>query len=218
MSRVPSTNQHGRLPPLAGLLVIAALSVAAIALVSQLTREKISANEANRTLEKIWATLPAGGFDNQPHMDALLYRDTDLLGTEEALATYRARDAGNFVAAVVTIEAPDGYVAPIRLLVGISADGEIITVRTLSHRETPGLGDQIDISKSDWIDVFAGRKIANDDPSGSSGLALRRDGGDIDHITGATITSRAVVNAVANSLRFYASNRDTIHSAAPQTQ
>jgi electron transport complex protein RnfG len=98
------------------------------------------------------------------------------------------------VATAITIIAPDGYVGEIRVLVGIDSNDRIVRARVLEHRETPGLGDKIDATKSNWINQFDNRQLAE------SSWTLERDGGDIDHITGATITSRAVVNAIRRAL------------------
>ena len=112
---------------------------------------------------------------------------------------------------VLTVIAPDGYVAPLTLLVGIDNNGKITGVSVTSHRETPGLGDKVERGKSDWIKLFTG--LSADDPA-SGNWALSRDGGEFDHISGATITSRAVVKAVDNALTFFAANRATLLTTA----
>jgi electron transport complex protein RnfG len=129
--------------------------------------------------------------------------DGELLGSDNAQPVYSASAKGQVVTSVLTVTAPDGYVGPIELLVGINRDGSITGVRAIRHKETPGLGDFIDTSKSRWIEVFSGRGPNTD----GADLALRKDGGAIDHVTGATITSRAVTNAVANALEFHSKNR-----------
>lgn len=111
------------------------------------------------------------------------------------------RNAENAVVAlIVPTTAPDGYSGAIRMIVGIDLDGNLTGVRVVDHRETPGLGDKIDLSKSDWILGFLGKSLTN--PS-AEGWAVKKDGGQFDSFTGATITPRAVVRQVRNSLLFY---------------
>jgi electron transport complex protein RnfG len=197
--------------PLIGLLAVAVLSVTIVSFVEQRTRTRISVNEADRARKAIAATLPPAGYDNQPHRDQKRVAAPEYLGTEQLMPVYRARNGERLVAVVLTAEAPDGYVAPIRLLVGIDTDGRIIAVRATSHQETPGLGDAIDADRSGWIEIFNGRTFQEGlSESGQRRLALKKDGGDIDHITGATITSRAVTNAVRKALQFYTLARGTL--------
>jgi electron transport complex protein RnfG len=107
------------------------------------------------------------------------------------------------VAALFAVTARDGYSGAIRLLIGIRADGTITGVHTLSHRETPGLGDGIDRAKSNWIEQFEGRSLA--DPA-AGGWQISRDGGEFDQLTGASVTSRAVVKAVRQTLEYFDSD------------
>ncbi len=108
--------------------------------------------------------------------------------------------------------APHGYNAEIRLLIGISPSGTVTGVRAVSHRETPGLGDAIEVDKSDWIRQFDGTSLQMPPPAA---WAVRKDeGGQFDSITGATVTSRAVVNAVKNTLLYFDRHRDEIYAAA----
>ncbi len=190
------------------LILCASLATIAVSWLAGRTQEKIAANQLAWETQIIATVLPPGTFDNEPSLDAISVIDEELLGTREPLMVYRARRNGKVAATVVTAVAQEGYVGPIRLLVGISYDSSIIAVRAIEHRETPGLGDQIDINKSEWIDVF----------SHSSGFEnsldweLKRDGGKIDRITGATVTSRAVINAVRNALEFYRRNQTDLHA------
>jgi electron transport complex protein RnfG len=103
--------------------------------------------------------------------------------------------------------APDGYAGAIRLLIAIAPDGTILGVCALSHRETPGLGDFIDTRKSDWMQRFTGKSAGN---PAAARWRVRKDGGDFDQYTGATITSRAVVGTVGRTLQFFAHHRDEL--------
>lgn len=108
-------------------------------------------------------------------------------------ATLKGEHAGYALETV----APDGYSGAIRMVVGTDAKGAVSAVRVLSHKETPGLGDKIELKKSNWIDSFVGRVLNADN---DASWAVKKDGGEFDAFTGATITPRAVVKAVKNLL------------------
>ena len=130
-----------------------------------------------------------------------------LLGTSEPVAVYRARKAGQPVALVISPIAPDGYNGSIKLLVGINSDGTLSGVRVVGHRETPGLGDAIDESRSGWIHIFDNKSLGNPLPER---WKVKKDGGDFDQLTGATITPRAVVKAVRQALLYYRDNQEAL--------
>ena len=189
------------------LIAVAALAGALLAGLDSATRERISTNEARRLIMSIEAVLPPG-FDNEPHRDQALGSAPEALGTDEALPVFRARRGGEPAGLAMTVVAPDGYVDSIRLLIGLDANDTVTGVRAISHSETPGLGDGIDVDRSDWILAFNGRRA----DGAASELGLRRNGGEFDQLTGATITSRAVLNAVRRALRFYALNRTELYA------
>jgi electron transport complex protein RnfG len=197
-------------------IVLAAAAIAAfglVAVVHEATRERIAATERARALARFDQVLGGLPHDNDLLADTLALRDPELLGTTAAVTAYRARLHGLPVAVVLEPVAPDGYSGAIRLLLAIAPDGTVLGVRTVSHHETPGLGDFIDAGKSDWMQRFSGKSL------GSPAVArwrVRKDGGDFDQYTGATITSRAVVAAVGRSLQFFARHRDEL-LAAPAT-
>jgi electron transport complex protein RnfG len=202
-------NPRKLLTPVLSLALLAALGAALIAATDQLTHKRVAENEAAQIMKVLGALLPEGGYDNSPHLDVITLTGADLPGSNAVLPVYRARLAGEPVTAILTVIAPDGYVGSIRLLVGIRADGTISGVRALEHRETPGLGDNIETARSDWIRLFDGRSI--EDPAPAAWLT-RRDGGDFDQISGATVTSRAVIVAVRDSLIYFAENPDMLFS------
>ncbi|SHF60821.1 electron transport complex protein RnfG [Microbulbifer donghaiensis] len=117
---------------------------------------------------------------------------------------------GRISAVIIPAVAPDGYSGPIKLLVGVNRDGTVAGVRVTSHSETPGLGDKVDLKKSDWVLQFNGRSLQ--DPPGAQ-WKVQKDGGDFDQFTGATITPRAVVNEVRQVLEFVAKHHEQIYSA-----
>ncbi len=113
------------------------------------------------------------------------------------------------IAVIIPATARDGYTGDIDLIIGINADGTVAGVRVLSHRETPGLGDKVDYKKSQWVDGFIGRSLLNPHPEQ---WAVKRDGGEFDQFTGATITPRAVTKAVKQALEYYHSHQSDFAS------
>jgi electron transport complex protein RnfG len=196
----------------AGAALLHAVSIGLLAalvlgLAGELTREPIARNESAQQMRLIATVLTPGSYDNEPHMDRIFVRSPELLGHDEHLPLYRARKAGAPVAAVITTVTRRGYIGAIHMLVAIRTDGRIEGVRVLAHEETAGLGDGID--NPAWIGRFAGRSLADPQPPR---WAVRRDGGSFDAISGATISSRAVIHAVRDAATFYEQRRDEIFS------
>jgi electron transport complex protein RnfG len=189
------------------LLLFAVTGAAMVAYTYQNTREKISANERATLLRKLHVLIAPDQHDNILLEDTVMARNEALLGTDEPVMVYRARKDGKPVALVITVIAPDGYSGPIKLLVGINVDGTLGGVRVVAHRETPGLGDAIDESHSDWIHIFDHRSLH---APPLSRWDVKKDGGDFDQLTGATITPRAVVKAVRNALLYYRDHKETL--------
>ena len=189
------------------LWLFAVVSTGLVALSEYLARDEIIANERALLLRNLHALLPADRLDNDMVSDTLELPPAELLGTSEISIVYRARLAGEPVAAIFNSIAPNGYSGRIHLLIGIYVDGSIAGVRVVKHAETPGLGDAVEIRKSEWITGFDGKSLS--DPN-TVGWQVRRDGGQFDQFTGATITPRAVVGAVHRTLMYYQQNADMI--------
>lgn len=189
------------------LTLFAVLGGGLVALSFQVTQEQIKKNERMTLLRSLNDIVPHQDYDNDLLADTREVDNPTLLGTTEPVMIYRARYQGKPVAAIFTAAAPDGYNGLIRLLVGIRYDGTIAGVRVVSHRETPGLGDIIDQRHSSWILGFNGHSLSN--PK-EENWKMKRDGGDFDHQTGATISPRAVVKAVKNTLLFYRQFRQEV--------
>jgi len=186
-------------PVLIAGFILGAFAVGGVGLVAvthQLTEERIAANEREATLRTLAAIVPHERMDNDPLQDVIEVSDPDLLGAEST-RVYRIRGGGEPLAVVLNPVVPDGYAGPIKLLVSVLSDGTLGGVRVLSHRETPGLGDRIEIGKSDWVLGFDGKSLG--DPPEAK-WKVKRDGGAFDQFAGATITPRAVVKAVKNTL------------------
>lgn len=189
---------------LAGFAVFGALLVA---ITWESTADRIAENERAYLLRTLADVLPEGGYDNAVHEDVITVTDVALLGTSAPVTVYRARLRNRPVGVVMTPVAPAGYSGPIRLLVGILADGSISGVRVVAHRETPGLGDKIEVERDPWILGFDGRTLG---APPRARWAVRRDDGDFDQFTGATITARAVVTAVRDALIYFEAHRDQL--------
>lgn len=194
---------------ISGLLLwlFAVVGTSLVAVTENSTRETIIENERLLLLRNLHALLPADQFDNDIASDTRHLPASPLLGTEKQSTVYRARHQGQPVAAIFNSIAPDGYSGRIHLLVGVYIDGSVAGVRVVKHAETPGLGDAIEIRKSSWITLFDGLSLENPQ---LPGWKVKRDGGVYDQFTGATITPRAVVAAVKNTLLYYQHNADII--------
>jgi len=189
------------------LLLFAVIGTALVVYTFDNTRDRIAANERATLLRKLHQLIPPEAHDNILLEDTITVRDKSLLGTAREVTVYRARKAGQPVALVITPVAPDGYSGTIKLLVGIRADGTLNGVRVVAHRETPGLGDAIDETRSDWIHQFDNKSL--DNPT-TDRWKVRKDGGDFDQLTGATITPRAIVKAVRQTLLYYRRNQEAL--------
>ena len=160
----------------------------------------IEHNEYQLQLRAINAVLHGVEYDNDIIADSKLIQDKSYLGLNKPAAIYRARKGKQPVAAVLTVVAPNGYSGPIRLLVGINTRHSITGVRVVKHKETPGLGDAIEKRRSNWIDIFLGKSRNN---PADANWKVKRDGGDFDQLTGATISPRAIVKAVHKALIYF---------------
>ena len=192
------------------LAVIAAICTALVAGTWQLTAERIEQNK-KEFLERSLTPALAGLFFDSSVTESIISIPPphDLPGTEAAII-YRVYAGEEPVAALFVVSARDGYAGPIRLLVGISMDGTITGIRVLEHRETPGLGDRIDITKSDWVLQFDGHSLRDPEPAQ---WAIKTDGGKFDQLTGASVTPRSIVKAIKQTLTYFDANRDSIFAA-----
>ena len=207
-------KQHIANPPIIQsaliLAVVAAICTTLVALTFSMTRDRIAANEQAFLERSLTPVLSGKSYDNDLSASALIVPAPHTLPGSENAVIYRALQDGTPVAALFVVTAPDGYSGPIKLLIGIDVGGVILGVRAIEHKETPGLGDLIDASRSDWIYQFAGTSLKAPE---TTAWAIRRDGGAFDQLTGASITSRAAVNAVNQTLLYFAANRDEVFTA-----
>lgn len=194
------------LPVLISGVLLGAFGVLGAGLVGishEITAERIAENERAALLEQLQVLVPAAQIDNDMLDDVTTVAAPQALGAP-LTRVYRGRHGGAPVAVVLSPVVTQGYSGPIQMIVAVRDDGTLSGVRILSHRETPGLGDKIEIERGDWITGFTGRSL--DDPA-PSGWKVRRDGGVFDQFTGATITPRAVVRGVKAALDYVAAHK-----------
>lgn len=173
------------------LALFAAGTTGLTAVINELTKSTIDQQAELQQKTLFDQVLPASMYDN--NLPQSCYRvSAPTLGKGEQ-RLYIARQGDTPVAVVMEATAPDGYSGAIRLLVGADFSGTILGTRVTEHHETPGLGDKIELRLSDWITRFSGKAISGEN---DAHWAVKKDGGDFDQFTGATITPRAVVNAV----------------------
>jgi len=191
------------------LMVFAASGAAIVGLTFSQTVDDIKYNEKLTLLRKLNTIIPANRYDNDLLLDTLSVPANSLLNTKDETLAYRARNKEQNIAVVFSSVAPSGYNGPIELLIGIYADGHLAGVRVVKHRETPGLGDAVSITYSNWILGFNNKSLNNPEPRK---WKVKRDGGVFDQFTGATITPRAVVNAVHDALLYFDKNQGMLFS------
>lgn len=187
---------------LLGLFAVATTAVIAGTFLN--TQSAIEENIRNAEKRALLEIVPPERHDNSMLDDFLTVSDETQLGLRKEKKLYIARQSGDVVAVIIPATARDGYTGDIDLIVGINRDGSVAGVRVLSHRETPGLGDKIDYKKSQWVDGFIRKSLLNPQPEK---WQVKRDGGDFDQFTGATITPRAVTRAVKQALEYFDAHR-----------
>jgi electron transport complex protein RnfG len=178
------------------LALVALICVAILGLVNQLAQPKIAEQQLANKLAILNDVLPMSSASAALLADCILVAEPQLLGRPTAQAIYRLRENDLVSAFVIETTAPDGYSGNIDLIVAIEPNGTVLGSRVLNHQETPGLGDKIERRRSPWIEDFSGVKATSDT---KATWAVKKDGGKFDQFTGATITARAVVNAIYNA-------------------
>lgn len=190
------------------LAIIAALLTVGLVTFANLTRDRIARNQQVWIKQHLDALVPPQSYDNDPLIDTTEVTAPDLLGTAAPVTAYRMRKAGLPVAVAIRSIAPDGYRGPLQLLVAIAPGGQLLGVQVIRHNETPGLGDAFENRDAGWLDKFRGLSLTKPP---QQRWTVRRDGGDFDAFTGATITPRAIVKAVRRTLEFYQGNEDRLY-------
>lgn len=202
-----------------GLGIFAVFTAGIIAVTQTLTADRIDTNQREFEARSLYDLTPESLRDNDLletayPIDLPTLTDTALLRLNRDATWYQARKDGAVTAVILPLVAPEGYTEPIRLIAAIDASGTLLGVRVITHKETPGLGDQIETSKSDWIFSFDGQSFETIEPDQ---WQVKKDGGAFDQMTGATITPRAIVRALARTLTFFETNRSVLLSTDPDT-
>ena len=203
----PTTTRSSILRNSLILGLFAMATVGMIAITQQGTAERISEAQRRVQLSALNEIIPHDQHDNDLLADSFTIDDRQYLSLTSTQDAYRARNDGAVSAVILPVVAPDGYSGRIELLVGINADGSIAGVRSVNHRETPGLGDRIDTTKSQWVLDFNGKSLSMPVPEQ---WAVKKDGGQFDQFAGATITPRAVVKAVYQALNYFDEHRASL--------
>ena len=193
--------------------LFAILTVGLIAGTYVFTKDRITAQIRAYEAKALKEILPDTEHDNELLDTRVTLAPSELLATSEEKDAYIGFKAGEPVAVIIPTIAPDGYNGRIDLLVGIYEDGSLAGVRATNHKETPGLGDKIETKVTDWILGFRGKSL--DDPKGK-GWGVKKDGGQFDQFTGATITPRAVVASVHRTLNYFKDNKDRLFKEGRQ--
>jgi len=182
-----------------GIFALATAGV--IAFIYQATASRIADAQYRAAQKALLEIVPADRHNNDLLGDTITLDSVQLeaLGIKTDETGYLARMDGIPVAVILPSVAPDGYSGDIRMIVGVNRDGTVAGVRVLNHRETPGLGDKLELAKSSWILGFDGKSLGNPEPDR---WQVKKDGGEFDQFTGATITPRAVISRVRDTLQF----------------
>jgi len=186
---------------------MAAVCTLLVSITHRNTAPRIAANEQAYLEQSLQPVLAGLAYDGKLSESTLTIPLPHALPGREPVTVYRVFADNQPVAALFVVTATDGFSGPIRLLVGVAADGTLSGVRVLEHRETPGLGDLIDADRSDWIEQFPGHSLER--PPADQ-WTIKRDGGAFDQLTGASVTPRAVIKAIKETLIYFGENRESV--------
>jgi len=190
-------------------LILAAFAIictAIVGIVNESTKARIARQEQQQLLKTLHSIISSERLNNDIYQDCSIVTDVEL-GTLIPQTIYLARFNDKPVAAAITTIAPGGYNGNIELIVAINYDNTISGVRVLKHQETPGLGDKVELRKSNWITKFIGKTVKS---KKDHQWKVRKDGGMFDQFTGATITPRAVVKAVKKTALYFAKHKQKL--------
>jgi len=190
------------------LALFAAITSVAIGWTYLSTKAQIDFEVRRAEARQLLEIFPPDTHDNEIVDDVFqVAPETALLGIRESRQGYRVRQGDTVVGVILPATARDGYSGDIRALVGVRRDGSVAGVRVVAHRETPGLGDKVDLRKSEWVLDFNERSLTK--PT-LSGWNVEKEGGVFDQFTGATVTPRAVILATRRALEYATLNAATL--------
>ena len=191
------------------LAVFALITAVILASTDRLTEDRIAESERLAAQKALFEIIPVERHNNDLLMDIqpIPEKYWSTLGLESGGDIHIARLDGEPVAAIIPSITPEGYSGDIAMIVGVNFDGSIAGVRVVEHRETPGLGDKVDLRKSDWILSFNGKSLSNPKPDAWN---VKKEKGDFDQFTGATITPRAVIHQIAKTLEYFSQDKERL--------
>jgi electron transport complex protein RnfG len=187
--------------------LFAVITTAGIAGTYLSTKDAIKEQKRAAEAEALLEIIPPSRHNNSMLDDTIMTSDQTYLHLSEPKPIYIAKQNDSIVGFIFPAIAPEGYTDKIELIVGVNTDGSVAGVRVLSHRETPGLGDKVDLKKSPWVLDFNNKSLFSPKPEL---WKVKKDKGVFDQFTGATITPRAVTKAVFNVLQYYAAHRSEL--------
>jgi electron transport complex protein RnfG len=194
------------------MLAFAFIGTLLLASVFDVTRAPIEDSEKAARLSLFKEILPAENYDNDLLASQVTIAPNALLGNRLPSIANVAKQKQQTAGVILEAIAHDGYSGDIKLLIAIRADGSISGVRVLAHKETPGLGDYIDIAHGNWIKLFDNESLQK---TPLEKWQVKKDGGQYDYMVGATITPRAVVKSVKQALQFYQQNKQILFAVNP---
>ena len=186
-----------------GIAIFAALTALLISATFVLTKDPISRNIKEQASIKLYEIIGDTPFDNDVFSQTITV-DGKAFGYSQPIDAHIATHEGKVQTVIFPVLSKQGYSGDISMLLGINADNSIAGVRVVSHTETPGLGDKLELKKSPWLLDFNNKKKSQD-----GSWAVKKDGGQFDQFTGATITPRAVINALGDALDYFESHPQT---------
>lgn len=193
-------------------IMLSAFAVATTALIALTffgTKGRIEEQKKQKLLSVLNEVVPSHYHDNPLYANCTV-TNAEALGKKKPHKVYRATLNNNPSALVLEATAPDGYSGDIDMVIGVSTDMTVLGVRVIQHKETPGLGDKVELSVSDWVTSFTGKAFSSEK---AALWQVKKDGGEFDQFTGATITPRAVTGAVRRALSFAEANQAQLFSA-----
>ena len=192
------------------MIIFSLVASAALSISYFLTKTPIEESDARAKRMFLNQVVPSNLYDNNLVKDTISVEPNPLIGNKKNIDIYRAKKNNQVIAVIIETIAPDGYSGEIKTLVGVDQKDKILGVRVITHKETPGLGDYIEVDKSHWIKNFNLKSL---DEMGEKEWAVKKDGGDFDYVSGATITYRAVIKSTYKSLLYVKENKKRLFAS-----
>ena len=194
------------------LALFALITAFILASTDRLTEDRIASSERLAAQKALFEIIPLERHNNDLLLDIqpIPKQYWTALGLESGGDIHIARQDGQPVAAIIPSVTPEGYSGDIAMIIGINFDGSVAGVRVVEHKETPGLGDKVDLRKSDWILSFNGKSLSNPQPNAWN---VKKENGEFDQFTGATITPRAVIHQIAKTLEYFNQDKERLVAA-----